>query len=76
MLVDPRLRLIREPVDVHLTKRDEHLALGAVDRVAVDVHVREVVVGSDTLQLLVRLLDDTGVPQAHVADGLSTRGNV
>ena len=41
VLVDPRLRLLRQPLDVELARREHGLAVDAVDRVAVHVGVEE-----------------------------------
>jgi hypothetical protein len=56
------------PVGVDLADRDHHLAPVAVDRVAVDVDVGEVVVLGDGLEVADAGPQHLGVPEADVVD--------
>src|SRR5438067_1908691 len=55
---------------VEVTGRELDLRRPAVEVVAVDIDVVEPVEGPDLLQLLVRLLQDVGVPEPDVPDCL------
>jgi hypothetical protein len=57
-----------EVARVGLAGRDHHLPRRALDRVAVDVDVAELVVLPDRLQVLDADLEDAWFPQADVAD--------
>ena len=65
--VDPAVGL-RVAVDRELAARQHHLAQVTVDDVAVRVHVDEVVVLADDLELVHRRLQRTVVPQARVGE--------
>ena len=60
----------RVPVERHLAPGQHHLALLAIDEVAVDVHVHEVVVLADRLELVQRRAQRSVVPQAGVGEGV------
>ncbi len=66
MAVDERLALLGQIVEVHLPGRDHHLAVIVADRIAVDVHVRKLVVEADFLKLLVHLHQGPRVPEPHL----------
>ena len=55
---------------VQLTRRQHHLAQVPAETVAVDIDVREVVIGADLLELLVGPKQRAVVPQADVPDGV------
>ena len=65
-LVHPRLRLRVEALLRHFARREKHLAIFAVYRVAVDVGVLEVVVRPDHLNLAIDVGQRPVVPQANV----------
>ena len=67
VLVDPRLGLRRQAVDVELARREHRLAVHAVHGVAVHVGVEERVVRPQLLQLPVAGDQGVGIPQADVA---------
>ena len=68
MLVDPGLRVLRQRVDVHLARREHHLRVLALDPVAIDIDVGEIVVEADFLQLIVGIEERARVPQPDVLD--------
>ena len=70
MEVDPGLGVGRkERRRVELAGRQHHLLIRAVELVAIDVHVMELVVGPDLLQLSVGVHQRLPVPQPDVVDG-------
>ncbi len=68
LLVDPVAAADGELVDVELALGEHDLAGGAVDAVAVDVDVGEVVVGADLLDLAEGVLERVPVPEADVLE--------
>ncbi|GBD30465.1 hypothetical protein HRbin32_01570 [bacterium HR32] len=64
--VHPGPGLWGQPVQVQLPRGQHQLLLSTTDPVAVDVHVREHVVGAQSLQLPVRFQEGPVVPQADV----------
>ena len=69
MAVDPRLGVGGSSAGLELAGRQHHLLIGAVELIAIDIHVMELVVGSDLLQLSVRIHQRLPVPQANIVDG-------
>ena len=69
LLVDPVAAALGQLFDVHFAGGEHHLAHLAVDLVAVDVDVGEVVVGADFLDLAEGVLQGVPVPQADVLEG-------
>ena len=69
LVVDPVAAALGELVHVEFAGRQHHLALGAVDGIAIDIDVGKVVVGADLLDLAQRILERTPVPQANVLKG-------
>ena len=67
--VDPGLRVRRQQRGFQLAGREHHALIRAVEPVAVDVHVMELVVGADLLQLRVGIHQRLPVPQPDVVDG-------
>ena len=63
-----QLRRVRVLVDRQLAGREHDLAQGAVDLVAVGVHVREVVVLAHGLELVERRLERAVVPEPGVGE--------
>ena len=68
LFVDPVAAAFGELVDVEFAGGEHDLALFAVDLVAIDVDVGEVVVGTDLLNLAERILERAPVPQADVLE--------
>ena len=68
LFVDPVAAAFRQLVDVELARGEHHLPHLAVDLVAIDVDVGEVVVGADFLDLPQRVLQRAPVPQADVLE--------
>ena len=66
LLVDPVAAALRQLVHVQLASREHHLPHRAVDLIAVDVDVGEVVVRADLLDLAQRVLQRAPVPEADV----------
>ena len=69
MQVDPGLRVGRQQRRLELARRQHHLLIGAVQPIAVDVHVEEFVIGPDLLELGVGVHQRLPVPQPDVVDG-------
>ena len=74
VLVDPRLRVRGKTGLVQLARRQQDLLIGAVQRVAVDVHVVEVIVESELLELAIRVEERSWIPPAEVLDGRGVGG--
>ncbi len=68
LLVDPVAAALGQLVDAQFAGADHDLTHAAVDLVAVDVDVGEVVVGPDLLDLAERVLQRAPVPQADVVE--------
>ena len=62
MQVDPGLRVGRQQRGIELARREHHLLIGAVEMVAIDVDVEELVVGADFLQLRIGVEQRLPVP--------------
>ena len=75
-LVDPVAGADGELVDVELAGGQHDLAGGAVDVVAVDVDVGEIVVGADFLDLAEGVLEGAPIPEADVLEGGLVVGGV
>ena len=75
-LVDPVAAADGELFDVELAGGEHDLASGAVDVVAVDVDVGEIVVGADLLNLAESVLEGAPVPEADVLQGGLVVGGV
>ena len=69
MQVDPGLRIGRQQRRFQLARRQQHLLIGAAQPIAVDIHVEELVVGPDLLELGIGVHQRLPVPQADVVDG-------
>jgi hypothetical protein len=77
LVVDPVAAAFGQLVDVELAGGEHDFAHGAVDVVAVDVDVGEVVVGADFLDLAQGVLQGVPVPEADVLErGLVVGGSV
>ena len=74
MLVDPRA--VRKALGIQLARRQHHLTQFAVDRVAVVVDRREVVVRAQLLNLAERLEQRLVIPEPHVLDGVGVAVDV
>ncbi len=68
LLVDPVAAALRQARDVQLAYRQHHLAHRAIDLVAVDVDIGEVVVAPNDLCLAERLEQGPVVPQPQVGE--------
>ena len=68
LFVDPVAAALGQLLDVQLARRQHHLAQRAVDRVAIDVDVGEVVIGADFLELPQRVLQRAPVPEPDVLE--------
>ncbi len=66
LLVDPVAAAFRKFFDIQFARCEHYLASGAVDFIAIDVDVREIVVGADFLNLAQRILKRAPVPQPDV----------
>ena len=66
VLVDPGA--VRQAFGIQLARREHHLTQLAVDRVAIVVDRREVVIGAQLLDLAEGLEQRLVIPQAHVLD--------
>ena len=75
-LVDPVPAALGQPFDVQLARGEHHLPDLAIHFVAVDVDVREVVVGADFLDLPERVLQRAPVPQPNVLQRVLIVGRV
>ena len=64
--VFPVLRFRRQQADIVFPGGEIHLLQAAVDHVAVDIHVGEMVVGADTLQLLIDVIQEFRIPHWNV----------
>ena len=69
MQVDPGLRIGRQQRRFQLARRQQHLLIGAIQPIAVDIHVQELVIGPDFLELGIGVLQRPPVPQPDVVDG-------
>ena len=69
MPVDPRLRIGGEECGLELPGRQHHLLIGTVEPIAIHVHVPELVVGPDLLQLSIRGHQRLLIPEPNVVDG-------
>src|SRR5260370_23692674 len=65
-LVDPIAAALRELIDVYLAYGKHHLTHCAVDFIAIDIDIGEVVVGADFLNLTQSVLERAPVPQPDV----------
>ena len=74
VLVDPRA--VRQALGIQLARREHHLPQLAVDRVAIVVDRREVVVGAQLLDLAEGLEQRLVIPEAHVLDGVGVAVDV
>ena len=70
MQVDPGLRVGRQQRRRQFARSQRHLPIGAVDPVAIDVDVKEPVVGADFLKLRIGVHQRLPVPQPDVVDGV------
>ncbi len=68
LFVDPVPAARGQLLHVQLARRQHHLPKRAVDRVAIDVDVREVVVRADLLELPERVLQRAPVPKPNVLE--------
>ena len=72
MLVDPDAA--REILILQLARRQHDLAVFTIDHVAIVVHIHEVVVGADLLELAIGGQQRAVVPEANVLDGQIVAG--
>ena len=75
-LVDPVAGADGELVDVEFAGGEHDFAGGAVDVVAIDVDVGEIIVGADFLNLAKGVLEGVPVPEADVLEGGLVIGGV
>src|SRR5262249_61270509 len=66
LLVDPVAAALRELLDVQFSRGEHHLANRAVEFVAINVDVGEIVVSADFLNLAKGILQSMPVPQSYV----------
>jgi hypothetical protein len=66
LVIDPVAAALRKLVDVEFACGKHHFACVAVDLIAIDVDVREIVVGADFLDLAERVFERFHIPQADV----------
>ena len=69
MPVDPGIGLGRKLVDNHLPCGQHDLPVGAVDHVAIHIHVVKIIVKPDSLNLPVGLQQRAFIPDPDVLDG-------
>ncbi len=69
LVVDPVAAALGEFVDVEFADSEHDFALCAVDCVAIDVDVGEVVVGANLLDLAEGVFEGLHVPEANVLEG-------
>ena len=63
LFIDPVAAALGKLFDIQLAGGEHHLAHVAVDLIAIDIHVREIVIGADFLDLPQRILQGMPVPQ-------------
>ncbi len=69
MQVDRGLGVGRKPRRIEFAGRKHHLLIRAAKVIAIDVHIIELVIGPDLLQLRVGIHQRLPVPQPDVVDG-------
>ena len=68
--VDPaRAGARRQLIDIQLARREQHLAVSAIDGVAVHVGIRENIIRPQRLDLRDGVMERAHIPQAHVVEG-------
>ena len=66
--IDPCLSVRREQRGVELAGRQHHLLVGSVEPVPIHIHVPELVVGPDLLQLSIGRQERQLIPQPDIVD--------
>ncbi len=66
LLIDPVAAALRKLVNIQFARGEHDLAHFAVNLIAINVHIRKIVIGADFLDLAQRVLQGAPIPQPDI----------